>query len=172
MGLGWRLQCPKKYVVFRGLTVLQRSCPCLKFFHKLKDVPAKNHSRRSCLSTGEWLPVPWPVFCHLQDSKVTRELAAWHCLPPTEVCLWVPQLPLLTLLHAIGNLLTTDLWRSCCSLLSPEISLNPRMAASASRTAHLISCWLQPGIICVPENCCHIVAVAAFTFLDLVQIMK
>lgn len=41
MDLGWRLQCLKKYVLFRGLTVLQRSCPCLKFFHKLKDVPAK-----------------------------------------------------------------------------------------------------------------------------------
>lgn len=156
---------------------MQWSCPCLIFFHKM-------FSRR-CFWQKTTLGDPvfqqesgcqfsCPVFYCLQDSKAMRELAARHLLPPTEVCLWVPQLPLLTLLHAIRNLLTTDLWCSFHSLLNPEISLNPCMAASASsasRTAYLISYWLQPGIISVSENCCHIVAVAIFKFLDLVQIM-
>lgn len=91
-----------------------------------------------------------------------RELAAWHLLPPTEVCLWAPQLPLLTLLHAIRNLLTTGFW--CHSLLNPEMPLNPCMAARtpSMHQAYLISGSLQPGIFCVSENCCHVVAVAVF----------
>lgn len=166
MGLGWRLHCLEKYVVFRGLMVLQRPCPCLNFFHKVFSwrcfCQKKTCPGDPAFQQESGCQFPCPVFCCLQDSKAMRELAAWHLLPPTGVCPWVPQLPLLTLLHAIRNLLTTGFW--CHSLLSPEMPLNPCMAARppSMHQTYLISCSLQPGIFCVSENCCHVVAVAVF----------
>lgn len=181
MGLGERrLQYLEKYVVFRGLTVLQRSRPRLYFFHKMfswRCFCQKTTPGDPAFQQESGCQFSCPVFCCLQDSKARRELATWHLLPATEVCLSVPQLPLLTLLYAIRNLLSMDFWCSYHSLLNPGMSLNQCMAASALRTSalhpnYLISCWLQPGIICISENCSYVVAVVIFTFLDLGQIMK
>lgn len=174
MGLGERRlqyleKYLEKYVLFRGLIVLQRSCPWLHFFHTMffwRCFCQKNTPGGPAFQQRSGCQFLCPVFCCLQDIKAVRELAAWHLLPPTEVPHSVPQLPLLTLLHAIRNLLTTDFWCSCHSLLNPGMSLHLCMAASASRTssmhqAYLISCWLRPGITwkllpCSSSSCFYI----------------